>query len=70
MGLGMLLMAYIFWKSYSGAGSSIELALALIMTTLAVLMYVDARRYIFHELGFIYLNHLTIVIAALLIQKA
>lgn len=68
MGIGMLWLAYTFWKSYSGVGSTVELVLAIAMTVLAVLTYADSRRYIFHELGFIYLNHLTILVAALFMQ--
>lgn len=68
MGLGMLLLAFAFWKSTTGIGSAIELAIALTMVLFALLTYVDKRRYIFHELCFIYLSHFTIVLATLLIQ--
>lgn len=67
MGIGMLLLAFAFWKNTTGVGSTIELVLALIMTAFALLTYLDKRRYIFHELIFIYLSHFTIVLAALLI---
>ncbi|MGB4758956.1 MAG: hypothetical protein WBP26_02775 [Candidatus Saccharimonadales bacterium] len=63
----MLLLAFAFWKSTTGIGSAIELTLALIMTVFALLTYVDKRRFIFHEMIFIYLSHFTIVFAALLI---
>ncbi len=66
MALGMLLLAFAFWRNYSGVGASIELALFVVMATLAVLSFVDTRRYIYHELSFIYLSHVSIVVAALL----
>src|SRR5665213_382509 len=65
MGAGMLALAYVFWKSLSGNYASIELAIALSMSILAVLTYVDMKHYIIHELAFIYLNHASIVVAAL-----
>ena len=65
MGAGMLVLAYIFWKSLSGSYASIELAIAICMSLLAVLTYIDMKRYIIHELAFIYLNHVTIVVAAI-----
>ena len=68
MGLGMLLLAFAFWKNYKGIGSNIELTISATMFILALLTLFDKRRYIFHELGFIYLNHLSIVVAALLLK--
>jgi hypothetical protein len=68
MGLGMLLLAVAFWKSYSGVGSALELAISLIMAVLAMLTYADKRRFIFYELGFLYLNHISIVVAASLLR--
>ncbi len=67
MGAGMLLLPFAFWKNTAGVGSVLELCLALAMTVFAILIYADKRRYIFHELAFIYLSHFTIVLAALLI---
>jgi hypothetical protein len=67
MGVGMLLLAFVFWKNATGIGSAVALALALSMALFAALTYVDKRRFIFHELVFIYLSHFTIVLAALLI---
>lgn len=67
MGAGMLLLAFAFWQNTTGIGSVLQLSLALAMTVFAILIYTDKRRYIFHELAFIYLSHFTIVLAALLI---
>ena len=67
MGLGMILLATAFWKSYSGAGSAIELTISLTMVVLAALTYADKQRFIFYELGFLYLNHISIVVAAILL---
>ena len=65
MGLGMLIMAYIFWKSIEGVYADVELIIALAMTILAASTYVDARRYIVYELAFIYFFNFTIVTAVL-----
>ncbi len=67
MGVGMLLLAFAFWANTTGIGAFIEMAFGLMMVLFALLTYFDTRRYIFHELTFIYLSHLTIVLAALLI---
>jgi hypothetical protein len=68
MGLGMLLLVYFFWRSYSGLGSTLELVSGICMVVLAIGTYVDKKRYILHELGFIYLHNLTIVIAAIFLR--
>ena len=65
MGAGMLVLVYIFWRSLNGEYAVAELVAALTMSTLAILTYADTKHYIIHELAFIYLNHVTIVIAAL-----
>lgn len=67
MGAGMLLLAFAFWENTSNIGSATVLAITALMILFAALSYIDKRRYIFHELGFIYLSHFTIVLAALLI---
>jgi len=59
MGVGMLLLAFVFWKNYTGAGLVVELVIAIAMLTLALGTYLDKKRYIFYELGFIYLNHIS-----------
>lgn len=68
MGLGMLLLAFVFWKNYTGAISVSELIVGVAMLALALGTYLDKSRFIFHELGFIYLNHVSIVIAALALR--
>ncbi|HKU18126.1 MAG TPA: hypothetical protein VJP80_02525 [Candidatus Saccharimonadales bacterium] len=68
MGSGMLLLAFAFWKNYTGAGSAVELVIGITMLILAFGTYLDKRRFIFHELGFIYLSHISIVVAALLLK--
>ena len=65
MGVGMLLLAYVYSQSFTGLSGGVELAFSILMTIFALLTYLDKSRYIFHELGFLYLNHLTIVVAAL-----
>ncbi|MGC1176891.1 MAG: hypothetical protein WA843_02375 [Candidatus Saccharimonadales bacterium] len=67
MGVGMLLLAFVFWRNYTGAGSAIELVIGIAMLILGLGTYLDKKRFIFHELGFIYLNHISIVVAALLL---
>lgn len=65
---GMLLLAFAFWMSTIGVGSTIELAIAVVMVLFALLSYINKRHYIFHELSFIYLSHFTIVLATFLIR--
>lgn len=68
MGVGMLVLAYLFWKSLEGGYATAELIAAIIMTVLALLTYADKRRFIVYELAFIYMNNVTIVIAAVAVS--
>lgn len=65
MGAGMLALALCFWLTVGGGFGRVELLLAFCMAILGLLTYIDRRRFIFYELAFIYLNHITIVVAAL-----
>ncbi len=69
MGVGMLVLAFAFWRSLGGAYATTELLLSVLMTLLALLTFADKKRYIYHELGFIYLNHITIVTAAVALRS-
>lgn len=64
MAAGMLAMAYLFFAGLWGGLGTAELVVALAMTLLAVLTVADKVRYVFYELGFLYLSHISIVLAA------
>jgi len=61
----MLVLAFIFWRSLQGTSALLELAIVLAMLFAAFLTLVDKKRFIIYELTFIYLNHLSIIVAAL-----
>ena len=63
MGLGMLSSAWVFVFSVTGNFAVIELVLASTMTVLVVGTVVDKKRYIFYELPFIFLAHISILTA-------
>lgn len=60
----MLSMAYLFWFSLSKF-VGLEAVIALTMSLLAALTLTDRRRYIVYELSFIFLSHVSILIAVL-----
>jgi hypothetical protein len=65
MAIGMLGLPFLFWFGLPGVYSSLELALGLAMSLLAVLTLVDKRRFVAYELVFIFASHFSILIAAL-----
>lgn len=67
MGIGMLMMAYLFWLNLHGVYAGVEACLSLAMTLLMVLTFTDRSRYIFYELSFIFLSHASILVAVLAI---
>ena len=64
MGIAMLVTAFLFTFNLTGCYRSIEIGITAIMTILAALTYFDKKRFIFYELPFIYLSHLSILVAA------
>ena len=69
MGAGMLLLAFVFWRNLHGTYADGELAIALVMSALAVLTVLDRRRFIFYELPFIYWSHFSLLVAALALRN-
>lgn len=64
MGAGMLAMAYLFWMSFSGITQHIELGIAVTMSILAVLTIRKFKNFIMYELLFIFLSHISILVAS------
>jgi hypothetical protein len=63
----MMATAVLFVLNFHGVTSAIELGIASIMAMLGILTFVDRKRFIFYELPFIYLSHISILVAALAI---
>ncbi len=69
MGVGMVAMAYLYWLNLRGSYAAIELCVSLLMTLLGIMAFADKRRFIFYELPFLYLSHISIVVAALALAR-
>ena len=65
MAVGMLTLAYLFLLALHGYYFVLGLTLAIAMTVLGIATVLDKRRYIFYEMSFIFISHITICIAAL-----
>lgn len=65
MAVGMLSLAYLFLPALEGYYFGFGLACALAMTLFGIATVFDKKRYIFHEMTFIFISHITICIAAL-----
>jgi hypothetical protein len=65
MGAGMLSSAYIFTAAFQNMTQHVELAIAVTMTLLGGLTFLDNKRYIFYELPFIFLAHISILVASI-----
>ena len=64
----MLATVFIFAISLHGNFAIIEGALTIVMTILASLTILDGRKFIFYELPFVYLSHVSILLAALAVR--
>lgn len=64
MGGGMLALAYLFWQHLPTPYATLELPITIAMSALALMTIIDVRRFVFYELPFLYLSHISIVIAA------
>ena len=62
MAVGMLAVAFIFWLD---SHSAIQLAITIAMTLLGFATFLDTKRFIFYELPFLYLSHISIIVAAI-----
>ena len=65
MAIGMLIMAYLLSWSLQGSAMHVEIVVALVMSILGFGAVVNRRNFIFYELPFIFLAHITIVVAAI-----
>lgn len=65
MAVGMLLTAFVFTSNLSGVYSEIELYISVAMSLLGIMTFVDKSRFIIYELLFIFLSHVSILVAAL-----
>lgn len=70
MGASMLILPFVFWYSFTGAYKLSEALLALSMLALLSLMASDTYRknFVTYELAFIFLSHISIVVAALALR--
>lgn len=68
MGFGMWLTALMFAFSLSGIYMKIEMILTIVLSILALLTIVDRKKFLFYELPFIYISHLSILVAALAVR--
>ncbi len=69
MALGMFGLAYLFYFDTTGTYAQVELYIALIMTLLVPLTFLDKKRFVFYELAFIFLSHVSILIAVLAVSN-
>jgi hypothetical protein len=65
MAVGMVLMAYAFAISLTGVYSEIEVYISVAMSLLGIMTFVDKSRFIIYELAFIFMSHVSILVAAL-----
>jgi hypothetical protein len=68
MGVGMLAMSYLFWWSFGGIFMYVEMGIALAMTLLAILTIIRFRIFIVYELLFIFLSHISILVAVIALK--
>lgn len=67
MALGMWGMAWVFFWGFTGWFKVVALGIVIAMMLLALLTFADKRRYIFYELAFLYLSHVSIILGAVFI---
>ena len=65
MGISMLMLSYLFAYGVHGVFGRIEILLAIFMTSLAAVTYMDKKHFAYYEIAYLGLNHLTIVIACI-----
>lgn len=64
LGYSMLALAYTFASTLSGWTGHACWAIAIVMTVIGAMTYIDRTRYSFYQAPFIYLSHVTILLAA------
>lgn len=65
MAVGMLSLAYLFLPILNGYYFALGMVCALAMTIFGIATIFDKKRFLYHELAFIFISHITICIAAL-----
>ncbi len=68
MAVGFVVTAFIFILSLSGDFRILEIGILVGMLILAALAQLDRKRFIFYELPFIYLSHVSILVAAIALK--
>ena len=68
LALGFLATTIIFILSFSGSYRVTEIGILVCMLILGVLTRLDRKRFIFYELPFIYLSHVSILVAAVALK--
>lgn len=69
MAVGMWAMALLFCLGFTGGLKIAALCVLAAMTLSAVLTVADKPRYIFYELAFLYLSHISIVLGAIFVTR-
>lgn len=65
MGIGMLLLATVFVFQLSGIAVAIEIAILSLMFMFGILAFRRRQHFLYFELPFIYLSHVSILVAAI-----
>jgi hypothetical protein len=68
MGFGMISLAVTFACGLGGSYRYIEVGLICLMAVAAVGTLIDRRRYLLYELRFIYMSHVSVLVAALAVK--
>lgn len=68
MALAMLATTFIFVLSFSGGVRVLEAAILAGMLILGVFTRLDNKRFLFYEMPFIYLSHVSILVAAIALR--
>jgi hypothetical protein len=64
MGAAMFALAVLYWAVLAGAPRRLMVVVVVVMALLFVGTVVDRKRFVFYELPYIYLSHLSILIVA------
>lgn len=65
MGSAMYALVVLFWAMLSGGARLAELCIAVAMVLLFIGMLLNKPRFLFYELSYIYLSHVSIVLVAI-----
>jgi hypothetical protein len=68
MAVGMFALALVFAVSLHGTFAKTEVSVAVVMFILGILALVHYQRYLFYELPYVFLSHVTILVAAVALR--